>query len=65
VAEEFSGKMSVMMNSPQAQSEFIEKAYMGLYDPNEPEVKVDAKKEVENDLGLVDAKDKPKEKASK
>ena len=65
VSEEFSGKMSVMMNSPQAQSEFIEKAYMGLYDPNEPEVKVDAKKEVENDLGLVDAKDKPKEKASK
>jgi hypothetical protein len=62
-----------MMNSPQAQMDFIEKAFVGIYDPNEAEVeadtkaevekdikKVDAKKEVENDLGLVNEKPKAK-----
>jgi hypothetical protein len=53
--------------------DFIEKAFIGIYDPNEAEVeadtkaevekdikKVDAKKEVENDLGLVNEKPKAK-----
>jgi len=31
-----------------------------VYDPNEPEEKVDVKKEVEKDLGLVDEKPKAK-----
>ena len=73
VAEEYSGKMGVMMNSPQAQMDFISKAFVGIYDPNEAEVendtkaevekdikKVDAKKEVEDDLGLVNEKPKAK-----
>lgn len=60
VGEEFSGKMGVMMNSPQQQSEFIDKAFGGVYDPNEPEEVKDVKKEVEKDLGLVDEKPKAK-----
>jgi hypothetical protein len=60
IAEEFSGKMGVMMNSPVEQQKFIEQAFAGIYDPNEPEEKVDVKKEVESDLGLVDAKPKAK-----
>ena len=63
IAEEHSGKMGVMMNSPQAQMEFIEKAFVGIYDPNEPEEKPkDVKKEVEDDLGLVKEDEKPKSK---
>ena len=60
IAEEFSGKMGVMMNSPVEQQKFIDQAFAGIYDPNEPEEKVDVKKEVENDLGLVNAKPKAK-----
>ena len=60
IAEEFSGKMAVMMNSPVEQQKFIDQAFAGIYDPNEPEEKVDVKKEVENDLGLVNAKPKAK-----
>lgn len=60
ISEEYSGKMGVMMNSPQAQREFIDKAFIGKYDPNEPEEEVDVKKEVEKDLGLVDEKPKTK-----
>lgn len=54
VATEFGSKMSVMMNSPESQKEFINKAFAGVYDPNEPERVVDVKKEVENDLGLTE-----------
>lgn len=53
IAENYPNEFGVMMNSPKAQEDFIEKAFDGVYDPNEPEVKVDAKTEVENDLGLV------------
>ena len=60
IAEEFSGKMGVMMNSPVEQQKFIDQAFAGIYDPNEPGEKVDVKKEVENDLGLVNAKPKAK-----
>ena len=60
IAEEFSGKMSVMMNSPVEQQRFIDMAFAGIYDPNEPEEKVEVKKEVESDLGLVNAKPKAK-----
>ena len=60
IAEGFSGKMGVMMNSPVEQQKFIDQAFAGIYDPNEPEEKVDVKKEVESDLGLVDAKPKAK-----
>lgn len=65
IAEEHSGKMGVMMNSPQAQAEFIEKAFMGVYDPNEPEETKDVKKEVEDDLGLVKKDDKSKDEKPK
>lgn len=54
VATEFGSKMSVMMNSPESQKEFIDKAFAGIYDPNEPETVVDVKKEVEKDLGLTE-----------
>lgn len=60
ISEEYSGKMSVMMNSPKDQSDFIDKAFVGVYDPNEPEEEKDVKKEVEKDLGLVDEKPKAK-----
>ena len=60
VAEEYSGKMGVMMNSPKEQSDFVDKAFVGVYDPNEPEEEKDVKKEVEKDLGLVDEKPKAK-----
>ena len=60
IAEEFSGKMGVMMNSPKEQMDFIDKAFVGIYDPNEPEEEKDVKKEVEKDLGLVDEKPKAK-----
>lgn len=60
IAEEYSGKMGVMMNSPKEQSDFVDKAFMGVYDPNEPEEEKDVKKEVEKDLGLVDEKPKAK-----
>lgn len=53
IAEEHSGKMGVMMNSPKEQSDFIDKAFVGVYDPNEPEEKKDVKEEVEKDLGLT------------
>lgn len=54
VATEFGSKMSVMMNSPESQKEFIDKAFVGIYDPNKPEAVVDVKKEVEKDLGLTE-----------
>lgn len=60
IAEEYSGKMGVMMNSPREQSNFVDKAFVGVYDPNEPEEEKDVKKEVEKDLGLVDEKPKAK-----
>lgn len=60
IGEEYSGKMGVMMNSPKDQSDFIDKAFVGVYDPNEPEEEKDVKKEVEKDLGLVDEKPKAK-----
>lgn len=60
IAEEYSGKMGVMMNSPREQSDFVDKAFVGVYDPNEPEEEKDVKKEVEKDLGLVDEKPKAK-----
>jgi hypothetical protein len=60
ISEEYSGKMGVMMNSPKEQSDFVDKAFVGVYDPNEPEEEKDVKKEVEKDLGLVDEKPKAK-----
>lgn len=60
IAENFSGKVGVMMNSPKDQIDFVNQAFVGVYDPNEPEEKVDVKKEVEKDLGLVDEKPKAK-----
>ena len=73
IGEEYPVKLGVMMNSPKEQSDFIDKAFIGVYDPNEAEVesdtktevekdikKVDAKKEVEDDLGLVNEKPKAK-----
>ena len=58
ISEEYSGKLGVMMNSPKDQAEFVDKAFVGIYDPNETEVEPDVKKEVEKDLGLVDEKPK-------
>lgn len=65
ISEEFPNDFGVKMNSPKDQAEFINKAYMGIYDPNKADVKEaekeeDTKKEVENDLGLVDEKPKAK-----
>ena len=60
VGDEYPDQLAVRMNSPEAQMEFIEKAFVGLYDPNEPEEEKDVKKEVEKDLGLVDEKPKAK-----
>lgn len=62
IAEEHSGKMSVKMNSPKDQMDFIDKVFVGIYDPNEPEEPKDVKKEVEDDLGLVKKDEKPKSK---
>ena len=60
ISEEHPGKMGIMMNSPKDQMEFVNKAFVGVYDPNEPEEEKDVKKEVEKDLGLVDEKPKAK-----
>ena len=60
VGDEYPDQLAVRMNSPEAQMEFIEKAFVGLYDPNEPEEEKDVKKEVEKDLGLVNEKPKAK-----
>ena len=60
IAENFSGKVGVMMNSPKDQIDFVNQAFVGVYDPNEPEEEKDVKKEVEKDLGLVDEKPKAK-----
>lgn len=47
------------MNSPKAQKDFLDKAFVGIYDPNkEAEPEEDVKKEVEKDLGLSDGKAK-------
>ena len=63
IGEEYSGKMGVMMNSPKDQLDFVSKAFVGVYDPNEPEEEVkDIKQEVEDDLGLVKKDEKPKAK---
>lgn len=59
VQSENSDKVNVMMNSPLSQNQFLEKAFVGIYDPNsieEPEE--DVKAEVEKDLGLKDGKAK-------
>lgn len=60
IADEFPNEFAVRMNSPKDQNDFISKAFLGVYDPNEPEEKVDVKAEVESDLGLVDEKPKTK-----
>lgn len=60
IADEFPNEFAVKMNSPKDQNDFVNKAFLGVYDPNEPEEKVDVKAEVENDLGLVDEKPKAK-----
>ena len=60
VSETYPNEFGVMLNSPKAQEDFINKAFLGVYDPNEPEEKVDVKAEVENDLGLVNEKPKAK-----
>lgn len=46
------------MNSPAKQAEFVSKAFVGLYDPNEAEPEPDVKAEVEKDLGLSTKPDK-------
>ena len=53
------GGLSAAMNSEPLQDEFVSKVYGGIYDPNADEVaeeKISAKKELEEDLGLDDAK---------
>ena len=60
VQDEYPGELAVRMNSPEEQAKFIRKAFIGVYDPNEPEEVKDVKAEVENDLGLVDEKPKAK-----
>lgn len=60
VSETYPNEFGVMLNSPKAQEDFVSKAFLGVYDPNEPEEKVDVKAEVESDLGLVDEKPKTK-----
>lgn len=60
VAEKYPNELGVRLNSPQGQEEFVNKAFLGVYDPNEPEETKDAKAEVEKDLGLVDEKPKAK-----
>lgn len=57
---EFKGNtLQGAMNSYEEQSKFINKAYLGVYDPNEDvktEEKKSAKEELDQDLGLTDAK---------
>lgn len=53
-SEEFSDALGVHMNSPKDQNEFIDKAFIGIYDPNEVEEPKSVKEEVESDLGLVE-----------
>lgn len=60
IAETYPNELGVMINSPKAQEDFINQAFLGVYDPNEPEEVKDIKAEVENDLGLVDEKPKSK-----
>lgn len=60
IAETYPKDFGVKMNSPKDQEEFVSKAFMGVYDPNEPEKVKDVKAEVENDLGLLDEKPKSK-----
>ena len=60
IGDNYSDDFGVKVNSPKSQEEFISQAYVGLYDPNEPEEEKDVKKEVEKDLGLVDEKPKAK-----
>lgn len=60
ISETYPNDFGVKMNSPKDQEDFVNKAFVGVYDPNEPEKKVDVKAEVENDLGLVDGKSKAK-----
>ena len=60
ISETYPNDFGVMLNSPKAQEDFVDKAFVGIYDPNEPEEKVDVKAEVENDLGLVNEKPKAK-----
>lgn len=60
IAETYPNDFGVKMNSPKDQEDFVNKAFVGIYDPNEPEEVKDVKAEVENDLGLVDEKPKAK-----
>lgn len=60
IADKYPNELAVRLNSPHGQEEFINKAFLGVYDPNEPEKEKDAKAEVEKDLGLVDEKPKAK-----
>ena len=62
VADTYPNDFGVMINSPKAQGEFVDKAFLGVYDPNEPEEVKDVKAEVEDDLGLVKKDEKPKTK---
>ena len=56
VQEEYKGNAAIRMNSPAEQNAFFEKAFVGVYDPNEEEPATDVKAEVEKDLGLTDGK---------
>ena len=60
IADTYPNELGVMINSPKAQEDFINQAFLGVYDPNEPEEVKDIKAEVENDLGLVNEKPKAK-----
>lgn len=60
ISETYPNEFGVKMNAPKDQADFVDKAFVGVYDPNEPEEKVDVKAEVENDLGLVNEKPKAK-----
>ena len=57
---EFKGEtLQGAMNSYEEHTKFIEKAYLGVYDPNadaEKEEKLTAKEELDKDLGLTNAK---------
>lgn len=60
VAETYPNEFGVRMNSPKDQLDFVDKAFLGVYDPNKTEEEKDVKAEVEKDLGLVDEKPKAK-----
>lgn len=60
IAENYPNELGVRMNSPKDQEEFVNRAFAGIYDPNEPEEVKDVKAEVENDLGLTNGKPKAK-----